>query len=544
MRSGIIGLSCLFSLHALLSSPAIAKPPTLEYLYPAGAQRGQTVTITAAGSFDVWPVEIHVDGVGVKATAGEKQGDLRVEVAPDAPAGRVWLRLHSAEGASRPRPLLVGTMPEVTEVEPNDDPMKAQVIKDDGVVINGRLEKRGDVDGFAVTLKKGQTLVAAVEANGSLGSPMDGVLQVALPSGIVLAQADDSPGLDPKLVFQAPEEGAYVLRAFAFPAEPNSSIEFYGAPSCVYRLTVTARGYLDHVYPVAISRQSPGALELQGWNILADHRRFAPELPEEGVSSLVVGVADLGGVAEVAVVPHAVVVEGSDGGEESQAVPVPVSISARIDPVGDRDRFTFQAQKGKPVVLRVRSRALGFSLDATLKVMDGAGKVLVEQDDPGRRGGASDPLIRFDPPADGEFRVVVADLNDAGGPRHVYQLDVTPVAPETQLRLKADQFTMAEGKPVEIAVTVERQDDSGPIEVAIEDLPEGLQAATVTSGEGKSAKEVTLTVKGEGVKAWSGPIRVVGRAKDGRRLVAAYAMEGIDAEGESVWLTVVGAASK
>ncbi len=541
-------MRCLFAvLVCVLTAPAftLAKPPTLEYLYPAGASRGQTIVITVEGTFDSWPMDVHVDGMGVRVTSAEKKGELRVEVAPDAPVGRVWLRLHDAEGASRPRPFLVGTLPEALEIEPNDDPMKAQILEDANVVMNGRLEKRGDVDGYAVTLKRGQTLVAALDANGPLGSPMDGVVQVALPSGIVLEQADDSPGRDPRLIFRAPEDGTYVVRVFAFPAEPNSSIEFYGAPNCVYRLTLTTGGYLDYTCPLVVSRESPGPLEVVGWNIPEDRREFAPVLPEDGVSFLVVSAPGLAGSREVEVVGHAVVVDAAGGGEEPPLIPVPVSVTGRIDPDGDQDTFRFQARKGEGVTLRLWSRSLGFPLDATLKVLDSSGKTLVEQDDPERRGSERDPLIRFDPPADGEYRVVVGDLNDAGGPRHVYRLDVAPRSPEARLRLKADRFTIEQGKPLEIAVTVERQDDSEPIEVSIEGLPEHLEAAAVSSsGEGKMSKEVTLSVKAKGPGAWSGPIRVVGQARDGRKIVATYAMEGIDAEGESVWLSAPGEGSK
>ena len=40
-------------------------------------------------------------------------------------------------------------------------------------------------------------IVAVMDANRTLGSPMDGLLQVVSPRGFVLAQNDDSNGLDP-----------------------------------------------------------------------------------------------------------------------------------------------------------------------------------------------------------------------------------------------------------------------------------------------------------------------------------------------------------
>ena len=81
----------------------------------------------------------------------------------------------------------------MVEQEPNDEPAKAQKVERLPVVVNGRLGKRGDVDTFEVELRKGQTLVAALEGHGRLGSPMDGVLQVVSADGFVLEQVDDSP---------------------------------------------------------------------------------------------------------------------------------------------------------------------------------------------------------------------------------------------------------------------------------------------------------------------------------------------------------------
>src|ERR1700722_2720077 len=76
-----------------LSSSATAAPPTLTYLYPAGAQRGTTVEITAAGTFERWPVQVWVTGKGVEVKPAKDKGKLTVTVAADAVPGTYWLRL-------------------------------------------------------------------------------------------------------------------------------------------------------------------------------------------------------------------------------------------------------------------------------------------------------------------------------------------------------------------------------------------------------------------------------------------------------------------
>ena len=205
----------------LLPTSALAKPPTLDRLFPPGAQRGQTIEVSAEGNFDPWPLHAWVLGSGVQVHPADDKGKLSISVSPDAPSGLVWLRLYNNEGASALKPFLIGTLPEIAEAEPNDEPSGAQPIDPPSATINGRLAKSGDVDGYALSLLAGQTLIASVQANHLLGSPMDAVLQVATPDGLVVAQEDDSGGLDPRLVFVAPENGTYIVRTFAFPPPPT-----------------------------------------------------------------------------------------------------------------------------------------------------------------------------------------------------------------------------------------------------------------------------------------------------------------------------------
>ena len=67
---------CLLSSLCLcvsVVSTASAAPPAITYLYPAGAQRGTTVEVTAAGTFDAWPAKVWASGKGVSVEAGEGQ---------------------------------------------------------------------------------------------------------------------------------------------------------------------------------------------------------------------------------------------------------------------------------------------------------------------------------------------------------------------------------------------------------------------------------------------------------------------------------------
>src|SRR5262245_8655582 len=277
-RESRVGAAAIGAVITLFALPLLAAPPKLNDLFPAGGQRGQSLTITASGSFSAWPPLVWVDRPGVTVVADKDKGKLNVQVAAEAVPGVYWLRVIDGEGGSQLRPFIVGTLPEVAENETNDLPDKPQPVEP-RVVINGKLAKSGDLDGFRVNLKAGQTLVASLGANTVLGSPMDAVLQVcelvqrkngsgpALPAEpFVMAENHDSVGLDPRLAFTAPADGSYLVRVFAFPAMPDSSIRFAGGDDYVYRLTLTTGGFIDHVLPLAQPRDAAPVL-LGGWNL-------------------------------------------------------------------------------------------------------------------------------------------------------------------------------------------------------------------------------------------------------------------------------------
>ncbi len=255
----------LFMVFSLTLRQSAGEPPKVNFFFPAGAARGQTISVTASGTFKEWPVHAWVDRTGLEIQAEKDKGKLKVAVAADAECGVYWLRLHDKSGASALRPFVVGTLPTMEEKEPNDDPRKPQVLGE-SFVVNGKLSKAGDVDGFSIALKEGQTLVASLQASQVLASPMDGVLQVCNERGIVLAQNDDARGTDPLVVFRAPYGGTFLVRTFAFPQTPNSTIGFAGADTFVYRLTITSGPFLDHTFPLSLAKDA-STLALQGWNI-------------------------------------------------------------------------------------------------------------------------------------------------------------------------------------------------------------------------------------------------------------------------------------
>src|SRR5262245_24597681 len=123
-RYSLFLLSSLCLYVSVVSSTAA--PPTLTYLYPAGAKSGTTVEVTAAGTLDASTEVRGFGGLGMSVEVSKEKGKLKIRT-PNIP-GTYWLRAYNAEGASTLRPFIVGTLTEVMEKEPNDDFKKPHVL--------------------------------------------------------------------------------------------------------------------------------------------------------------------------------------------------------------------------------------------------------------------------------------------------------------------------------------------------------------------------------------------------------------------------------
>lgn len=516
-------------LAASLATAAEAAGPTLDHLFPAGAPRGGTVEVRLAGRFDRWPVRIWVDEPGVTFEAAPEKGKLIARVDPQAVPGPRLVRLADDQGASAPRPFLVGALPERLEQEPNDEPGKATAIESVPIVVNGRLGQRGDVDAFAVSLKKGQTLVASVEANRRLGSPMDAVIQVASLDGIVRQQADDTPGLDPTTAFEAPADGRYLVRIFAFPEKPDSSIAFAGGASLIYRLTLTTSGLLENVLPLVCPPADKPEFEAIGWNLPPE---LGPLHADATDGRVRVWHPRLAGDVVVRIVQQ----PGRKEGTRGPWIP-PVCVSGRIASPEEEDRYRFVLKKGRSYRFHVQARSLGSPLDPVLKVRDGAGKVVAERDDSSGR----DTEVVLKAAGEGVFEAAVSDLTGQGGGRHVYLLSVGEPAPDFALEAADDRLILVPGKTAALSVKVLRRDGfDRPIVLESAGLPAGVSLRAETSQpKGASAAGVKLTFEASpGARAYSGPFEVRGRSGEFVRPVF-WHVPGIEgAQVTRLWLTV------
>ncbi|AWM37806.1 hypothetical protein GobsT_41690 [Gemmata obscuriglobus] len=523
IRSFQLSAFSLFVLCTLCGEKLFSAPPAITYLSPAGAQQGTTVEVTAAGLTEP-TARVWVSGKGVSAE--NVKGKLKITVAKDAVPDVYWLRAHSAEGASGLRPFIVGVLPEVTEKEPNDEFKKAQLIEATSVVVNGKLEKSGDVDCFAVRLKKGQTLVASLDAHNALRSPVDAMMQVLSADGFVLDENNDFHGLDPQIAFTAKKDGVHVVRVYAFPATPDSTIRYFGSDASVYRLTLTTGPFADHTTPLAV-QNGTAAVETEGWNLSPETRKFALTygLPDSPFA-LAAGRAN---AVRVRVEPHP-----TFGPKTSEPLKPPFSVTDRIEKAGTDVSFIMNAKKGQSLTIQVESRTVGLAVNPVVRVLDADKKQLARAEPPKIN---ADTALAFNAPADGAYTVTVGDQYAGSGPRHAFLLRVLS-EPDYDLTVPADHFTVAPGTPTTIAVKVNRKlGFTKPVEVSAQGLPPGVKVTIVQPAK-PDPNTVTLSLSAN--EPLSVPFRLIGTVKDLPSLTryTRFTAPEFDEPLADLWLTV------
>ena len=422
------------------------------------------------------------------------------------------------------------------------------------VTVNGVLENNGDVDGYSISLEQGQTIVAAVDANAAFGSPMDGILQIISHDGFVLAENHDSIGLDPRLAFTAPEANSYVVRLFAFPAEPNQSIHFHGGKNYVYRLTLTTGPYVASAQPLAVALESTCEIELLGWNMpkplrvsasikkLNTHEVSAASLPQFGEQEhIAITPKNIPGRARVLGIEGANIVIVEDATKERPVtVTLPTIASGCIAEKGQQDHFSFHLEKDEVVAISVEAPSFHSFLTPCLALTGPDGNHLL---DAGQAGAAEDLKVTYTAKATGEFRLAIGDRYQHGDWLHPYRVSIGNPLTDVQLSIASESYLVEPTATLEIPVTIMRQSGNLPqptLRIQAIDLPLGVASSVeVSNPSDDSAGKVTLKLQTEG-KAFSGPIRIRASSEDGQLSRFARTPPKFGTRFEYFWLTAKG----
>jgi hypothetical protein len=178
--------NCHYRLH-------VGNFPRPSVAYPAGGKRGERLKVLLLGD-----------------ATGPIEHEVTVPTDPNAPADL----FYEDKLGITPSPIPFRAFAEgnILETEPNDD-LKTATPAELPLALNGRLQKRGDVDCFKFAAKKGQVWEIECYAR-RIGSPVDPVITIYKDDKAksLIAGNDDARGQDSYLRWQVPEDGNYFIR--------------------------------------------------------------------------------------------------------------------------------------------------------------------------------------------------------------------------------------------------------------------------------------------------------------------------------------------
>ena len=435
---------------------------------------------------------------------------LRVVVDPGAPPGDRELRLLTPAGLSNPLCFQVGVAPEVDEQEPNEATAVQAVPPDPPaavpVVFNGQI-RPGDVDRFRFEARRGQRLVVTARARRLipyLADAVPGWFQATLAlfdaEGKELAFADDFTfDPDPVLFFEVPADGVYQL-------EIRDSI-FRGREDFVYRITVGEQPFVTQLFPLGAQAGQAAATALGGWNLPAT--RLPLDTRADGGPLRQASITQGPWVSDpvpyaVGRLPESTEAEPDTTTTKAQAVTLPCLVNGRIGKPGDVDVFEFAGRSGEEVVAEVQARCYRSPLDSLLRVTDKRGKVIGLNDDcENKESGLvthhADSYLRVRLPADGTYRVSLADAQRHGGRDYAYRLRLGPPQPDFALRVTPSSLNLRPGGRVPVTVHALRKDGfDGAIEIRLRDAPDGFALAGGRVPPGQDLVAMTLAAPAVG----------------------------------------------
>lgn len=471
----------------------LAEAPKFEALFPAGGQVGSSFVVTASGRVEA-DARLWTDAPGVYLVPNGKKREWQVTLTSEAKPGLYLVHAANADGASEPRWFSIGTLSEVTEVEPNDEAGKGQPMDKLPVCVNARLDKSGDMDGYRVKLAVGQTLVARVEAY-SLGSGVDMMTHVLDEQGVRVLTASDDRNLDPLIVFKAAKAGIYTVQVAGFAHPPAADVRFTGGQTVVYRLQLTQGPAVTQVFPAAVAETGKTEIELVGSNLdpkKLKHVVDAASLTREGDIGLILPPGALAPV-QVLITPKAASTEKEPNNTKETALPFQAgAVGGRIADKNDVDRYAVSMKKGDKLQARVVSKRLGLPLDALLKIEGPDGKLITAADDQSEQ--QSDPQAVWTAAVDGVHQVVVEDLFHQGGADKAYVLEIRPPSPSYEATLAdAKPLKVAAGKTISLKVNVKPLNGfKDPLVVRVSGLPVGVHAPEVAVPDKGGEAEVKL----------------------------------------------------
>jgi hypothetical protein len=496
----------------ICTSTVVAQEPSINGTVPGAVAPGAAVSLQINGSNlavakKLWlsfPAEAKL-AEGIEKN-GENPGQVtyKINAPADTACGIHALRVVTDKGVSPLRLLFVDDLPSMASVGSNVQMAAAQVVTVptaiDGAVAGLSWQY------FKFTAAAGQQISFEVVAR-RIGSSLDPILRLLDPKGRELAYNDDTPGLssDSSFIYTFKDAGEYILEL--------RDIKYGGG---TYRLRIGDFPIATVAYPMAVQRGTATNVTLAGYSVhgLTPVTLAVPaNYPGEWMNVSLKRPNGASGYSSIAVVatPQFVEHEPNNTAEQANRVDLSHDINGRLEQPGDVDRFVFAAKKDQSATFAGITRQQGSPTDLNFRILNKDGGQLAAAEDTGTNEGS----VTFKFPSDGEYSLVVEDLNHRGGSEHAYRIAVTKNSPQFSLAASLDTFNIPAGGSVMATVTTVRTGYTGPIELSAQNLPAGVTASKSVIGAGRNDAVITLQAAPEFAAGELYKISIVGTARAG-----------------------------
>lgn len=361
-----------------LAQPTMAAKPELAGLSVRGWQRGQSGAIKLLGKNLTGVTAIKTNHPKVTASlvpGGWNQGNelaAELNVAADVPPGAYEVWAVSPGGETSKVSLLVDTLAQVAEVEPNDARTAAQSLPA-AASVWGVLSQKGDVDSFRFAGQKGQAIVLEVAA-ASVGSKLNAILTLFDSQGRVLAGNNDFDSqADPLVAYSLPADGDYVVQI--------ADLALAGSAENYYRLTVSTLPFVTAVFPAHVPSGRAVQVELAGLNVPPGAKVAIPAAAGGEVTVPIDAQQFRARKALEVMVggPHEQnETEPNGAPATANGLTIPGSINGRVWSQnaggGDDDLYRFSAKAGHTWIIETEAARRGSPVDTAIEVLHTDGK--------------------------------------------------------------------------------------------------------------------------------------------------------------------------
>lgn len=504
----------VFMLMVLGTSPSAYAQlaPEIGYVLPAGAKAGTTVDVVLGG-YDWTPdMQIFVHDPRVKLEITGKPSDVLITEPPywfgykargyawplprefpakltipaDVAPGLIRWQVANANGASPTGYLFIGTMPDVAE-----DPARksAQVLPGLPVTVSGQIRRIEEIDRYQFSIPTSGPVTIELLSR-RINSPLHGMVKVQDPAGRVVLDAADTEGRDLIVTMHAEANVIYTVSLH--------DLDFAGDRSYVYRLSLSAAPQVQAAYPAAGQRGQTRSVEFVGIGLATGSDQLEsvsrdvafPASPE--VSSMDYVVETPFGAAKpvkLLVTDLAEAVQPSTG---ESVIAAPGAVTGSMRTRFGTDYYTTMLTMGQSLDITAQARELVAPLDLELTLFGPDGKQIATNDDV---SGSTDATVSVTAPADGVYRIAVADRSGKSGTRAAnYRLAITSPKEDVELTLPG-QLNLPLGGQAKLTLKAARKGGfKGAIPFVLTGLPAGATVAdNLVIPEGKTELAIDLT---------------------------------------------------